>query len=138
MVEISIEYLGQLRSQATHGPSGTQLVTDAPTDNMGRGESFSPTDLVATGLGTCMLTIMGIVAQRDGIDLSGTRVKVVKEMTTTPPRRIARLTVEFHVPATPSDADHKKLENAARTCPVHKSLHPEIETPITFHFGSKG
>lgn len=137
MVEISIEYLGQLRCEAQHGPSGTKLTTDAPTDNMGRGESFSPTDLVATALGTCMLTIMGIVAQRDGIDLAGTRVKVTKEMATTPIRRIGRLTVEFHVPAALSEADQKKLEKAAMTCPVHKSLHPDIDIPIQFHFGKQ-
>jgi len=138
MVEIAIEYLGELRCQATHGPSGTKMVTDAPTDNMGRGESFSPTDLVATALGTCMLTIMGIVAQRDGIDLAGTRVKVTKEMAATPVRRIGRLTVEFHVPARLSEADQIKLQKAALTCPVHKSLHPEIDIPIDFHFGSPG
>ena len=135
MVEITIEYLGELRCQAQHGPSGTKLVSDAPTDNMGRGESFSPTDLVATALGTCMLTIMGIVAQRDGIDLSGTRVKVTKEMVAAPARRIGRLTVEFHVPAALSIPDQKKLEKAALTCPVHKSLHPEVDIPIQFHFG---
>jgi putative redox protein len=138
MVEIAIEYLGELRCQATHGPSGTKMVTDAPTDNMGRGESFSPNDLVATALGTCMLTIMGIVAQRDGIDLAGTRVKVTKEMAATPVRRIGRLTVEFHVPARLSEADQIKLQKAALTCPVHKSLHPEIDIPIDFHFGSPG
>lgn len=138
MVEIAIEYLDELRCQATHGPSGTKLVTDAPTDNMGRGESFSPTDLVATALGTCRLTIMGIVAQRDGIDLAGTRVKVTKEMVVTPVRRIGRLKVEFHVPARLSEADQSKLQKAALTCPVHKSLHPEIDIPIDFHFGSSG
>ena len=134
MVEIAIEYLGELRCQATHGPSGTKMVTDAPTDNMGRGESFSPTDLVATALGTCMLTIMGIVAQRDGIDLAGTRVKVTKEMVVTPVRRIGRLTVEFHVPAPLSEADQSKLQKAALTCPVHKSLHPDVKLPITFEW----
>jgi putative redox protein len=138
MVEISIEYLGQLRCQATHGPSGTKVVTDAPVDNMGRGESFSPTDLVATALGTCMLTIMGIVAQRDGIDLAGTRVKVTKEMVVAPVRRIGRLTVAFHVPARLSEADQSKLQKAALACPVHKSLHPEVEIPVQFHFGSHG
>ncbi|HEY5313992.1 MAG TPA: OsmC family protein [Pirellulales bacterium] len=137
MVEIAIEYLGELRCQATHGPSGTKVLTDAPVDNMGRGESFSPTDLVATALGTCMLTIMGIVAQRDGIDLAGTRVKVTKEMVVAPLRRIGRLTLEFHVPAQLSEADQNKLQKAALTCPVHKSLHPEVEIPVEFHFGSQ-
>ena len=137
MVEIQIEYLGDLRCQAKHGPSGTTLVTDAPTDNMGKGESFSPTDLVATALGTCMLTVMGIVAQRNQINLQGTRVKVTKEMATAPIRRIGRLTVEIHVPAALSEEDRQRLEKAAHTCPVHKSLHPDIDAPVQFHFGAK-
>jgi putative redox protein len=135
MVEIQIAYLGELRCQATHGPSGVKLVTDAPTDNMGKGESFSPTDLVATALGSCMLTIMGIVAQRNKIDLGGTRVKVTKEMSAAPVRRIGRLSVEIDVPAKVSEEDRRRLEQAAHTCPVHKSLHPEIETPIVFRWG---
>jgi len=137
MVEIQIAYLGDLRCEARHGPSGTSLVTDAPIDNMGKGESFSPTDLMATALGTCMLTIMGIVAQRHQIDLQGARVKVTKEMATSPLRRIGRLAVEIHVPATLSQEDQQRLETAAHTCPVHKSLHPDIDAPVRFHFGSK-
>jgi putative redox protein len=134
MVEIQISYQGQLRCQAVHGPSGTVLSTDAPVDNMGRGESFSPTDLVATGLGTCLMTIMGIVAQRHGLDLTGSTVRVTKEMTSAPPRRIARLTVDITVPRSISEDDRRRLENAAHTCPAHRSLHPDIETPITFHW----
>jgi putative redox protein len=135
MIEINIEYLGLLRCEAKHAPSKTTLVTDAPTDNMGKGESFSPTDLVATALGTCMLTVMGIVAQRNQIDLTGTRAKVTKEMATAPIRRIGRLAVEIHVPASLSTEDQQRLEKAAHTCPVHKSLHPDIDSPVTFHFG---
>ena len=135
MVEIQIAYLGELRCQATHGPSGVKLVTDAPVDNMGKGESFSPTDLVATALGSCMLTIMGIVAQRHKLDLSGTRVKVTKEMATTPVRRIGRLPVEIHVPGEISAEDRQRLEQAAYTCPVHKSLHPDIDSPVVFKWG---
>jgi putative redox protein len=134
MVEIQISYQGQLRCQAVHGPSGMVLSTDAPVDNMGRGESFSPTDLVATGLGACMMTIMGIVAQRQGIDLEGSTVHVTKEMTTAPPRRIARLTVDITVPRHVSEDDRRRMEHAAHACPVHKSLHPDIETPIAFHW----
>lgn len=135
MVEINIRYLGGLRCEATHGPSGNRLITDAPVDNQGKGESFSPTDLVATALGTCMLTVMGIVAERNQIDLSDTTVHVTKEMVTTPMRRIGRLTVTIHVPRElPADAQ-KKLEHAAHTCPVHKSLLGEIETPVVFRFG---
>lgn len=135
MVSIQVEYQGDLHCKATHGPSGVELATDAPKDNQGRGEGFSPTDLVATALGSCMLTIMGIAARTQGIDISGATATVEKEMTTAPPRRIARLTVRIHVPHAPSATDREKLERAAHTCPVHKSLHPEIEIPIEFTWG---
>ncbi len=135
MVQINIAYQGQLRCHATHAPSGTTLVTDAPVDNHGKGESFSPTDLVATALGACMLTIMGIVAQRHSLDLSGTTVTVQKEMTLAPPRRISKLTVRIAVPLNLSPDDRTRLENAAHTCPVHRSLHPDIQTPIEFVYG---
>ena len=135
-VEIDIVYEGQLRCRATHGPSKTQLTTDAPVDNHGRGESFSPTDLVATALGTCMTTLMGIVADRNKLDIAGTTVHVVKEMIQEPVRRIGSLRVTIRVPAAKgallSAEDRKKLETAAMHCPVHKSLHPEIQTPIEF------
>ena len=135
MVEIQIVYEGQLHCSATHGPSGTVITTDAPKDNMGKGESFSPTDLVATALGTCIVTTMGIVAQRHGLDISGTKVRVEKHMVTTPIRRIGRLPVEIHVPHELSEEDRRRLENAAVTCPVHKSLHPDVEAPVTFRWG---
>src|ERR1700693_677844 len=110
MFKIEIEHTGGLHSEAVHAQSGTRLITDAPVDNHGRGESFSPTDLVATALGTCMLTIMGILADRDGIDLSGTTVKVGKEMVTSPERRIGRLSVDIHVPAALGEEDQKRLK----------------------------
>jgi putative redox protein len=135
MVQINIAYQGQLRCHATHGPSGTTLVTDAPVDNHGKGESFSPTDLVATALGACMLTIMGIVAERHSLNLAGTTVTVQKEMTLAPPRRISKLTVRIAVPLNLSPDDRTRLENAAHTCPVHRSLHPDIQTPIEFVYG---
>lgn len=135
MVEIQIAYQGELRCQAKHVPSGTMMVTDAPIDNMGKGESFSPTDLVAVALGTCMLTTMGIAARRHEIDLKGATVKVLKEMITSPLRRIGRLPVEIHVPVALSQEHRQRLENAALTCPVHKGLHPDIEAPVTFHWG---
>jgi putative redox protein len=135
MVEMSIRYLGGLRCEAVHGPSDTRLITDAPTDNMGKGESFSPTDLVATALGSCILTTMGIVAQRQGIDMAGARVHVAKEMVTSPHRRIGRLPVTIHMPRELSEDDRKRLENAAHTCPVHRSLHPDVEAPISFRWG---
>ena len=135
MVEISTTYQGQLRCSATHGPSGNTLLTDAPKDNMGKGEAFSPTDLVATALATCVLTTMGIVAQRHNLDITGATAKVTKEMVTTPIRRIGRLPVTVKMPKKLSDEDQKRLENAAHTCPVHKSLHTDIEAPITFTWG---
>lgn len=132
MVEINIAYEGGLRCRAQHGPSDTELVTDAPVDNHGKGESFSPTDLVATALGTCVATIMGILAERHNIDLTGMQITVEKEMVAEPVRRIGRLPVTVRVPGQVSDADRKRLENGARTCPVHKSIHPDIDAPITF------
>jgi putative redox protein len=135
MVEINVLYNGQLRTTATHGPSGNSLITDAPKDNMGKGEAFSPTDLVATALATCILTTMGIVAQRSNIDMTGATARVTKEMVTSPIRRIGRLAVTVRMPKKLSDEDQKRLENAAHTCPVHKSLHPDVEAPISFSWG---
>jgi putative redox protein len=131
-VRIDIGYRGELRCAATHGPSGETLLTDAPVDNHGKGESFSPTDLVATALGSCMLTLMGIFAARHEIDLRGSSVVVHKEMTATAPRRIAKLTSEIHVPLPANHPQRDALERAALTCPVHESLRPEIERPVTF------
>lgn len=135
MVEITIRYEGDLRSTAIHGPSGTAMRTDAPVDNMGRGESFSPTDLVATALGTCILTILGIVSKRDRIPIEGATIKVTKDMTTEPPRRIARLGVTVNIPQKLSDEQKQRLINAANTCPVKKSLHPDIDVPTQWNWG---
>jgi putative redox protein len=132
MVDIYTDYQGGLRCEATHGPSGNKVLTDAPVDNHGKGESFSPTDLVATALGACMLTVMGIIAERHGLSLEGAKTHVVKEMTTTPPRRIARLVVRIDMPPGLSAEDRQRLENAAHACPVHKSLHPDIDIPVEF------
>lgn len=133
-VEINAQYVGNLRVEAIHGPSGNQLHTDPPTDNGGKGESFSPTDLVATALGTCVLTIMALVAERHDVALQGTRIRVLKEMISTPTRRIGRLETTVTVP--PHAVDdlemRQRLETAARKCPVHQSLHPEIDAPIQF------
>jgi len=135
MVEIRMTYEGQLRCTATHGPSGNTLLTDAPKDNMGKGESFSPTDLVTTALGTCMLTTMGISAQRNNIPFDGASAKVGKEMVTTPLRRIGQLAVEIVVPMQHSPEDERRLRAAALSCPVHKSLHPDVKIPVTFYWG---
>jgi len=133
MVTIDIEYEGSLHCAARHAPSGARIATDAPVDNAGRGESFSPTDLVATALGTCIATIMGIWAQRHDVDLTGMRVQVEKHMRADP-RRIGRLPVEVHVPVVLDDRQQTSLENAARLCPVRNSLHTDIAAPITFHY----
>jgi uncharacterized OsmC-like protein len=136
MVEIDISYEGELRCGAVHGPSGDHLNTDAPADNHGRGEAFSPTDLVATALGSCMLTIMGIVAQHDGISLDGTRVRVRKLMSDDLPRRITRLEVELAVPLSKDHPGREKLEAAAMACPVKQSIHPDIAVPVNFQWNS--
>ena len=132
MVRITTAYEGGLRCRATHGPSGTTLVTDAPVDNHGKGESFSPTDLVATALGACMMTIMGIVAERHSVDLRGMKVETTKEMTAAPPRRIASLRTTITVPLPADHPQRALLEQAALSCPVHGSLHPDVEAPIEF------
>ena len=134
MVKISLAYEGSLRCRATHGPSGQSLQTDAPVDNHGRGESFSPTDLVATALGSCMATLLGIIADRHHLDLRGMEIVVSKEMSTEAPRRIARLATTIGIPLPPDHPQRKVLENAALTCPVHQSLHPEIEKPLDFQW----
>ena len=134
MVKIDIDYTGDLRCTARHGPSGVTLQTDAPVDNHGRGELFSPTDLVATGLGTCMATILGIAAERKGWNLGGMRVQVVKEMTQTSPRRIASLSVELFMPEGIAESDRPLIEKMVHSCPVHQSLHPDIRVPITVHW----
>ena len=131
-VEINIVYQGNLRCIATHGPSKQVLSTDAPVDNGGKGEAFSPTDLVATGLGACVMTIMDLVARRSGLDLTGMKVHVIKEMASTPVRRIASLQAVVSLPQglALSAADRAKLEHAAQTCPVKQSLHPDIQVTI--------
>lgn len=130
MVEITINYKGELRCQSQHGPSGQLLETDAPVDNNGKGETFSPTDLVASALGSCMATIMGIVAERREISLEGLSIKVGKVMADDMPRRIAALPVRIEMPMEESSPFKVLMVNAALTCPVHQSLHPDIKVPI--------
>lgn len=132
MVEISVKYTGDLHCEAMHGPSHSSISTDAPTDNRGKGASFSPTDLVATALGTCMTTTMSFVAADHGIDLRGLTVRVRKEMSKDAPRRIIGLPSEVHFPLPPDCPQRALLEKTALNCPVHKSLPPEIERPTTF------
>jgi putative redox protein len=134
MVKITGEYQGELHCTATHEPSGATLSTDAPKDNQGRGEAFSPTDLAATALATCMATIMALAARKQGIELRGLRYEVTKEMASQGPRRIARLATQFWIPLPRTDATAKLLDDAAHSCPVHLSLDRSIEKPIVFHW----
>jgi len=133
-VKISCEYLGNLRVRATHGPSGTVLITDAPVDNQGKGESFSPTDLTATSLATCIMTILGIQAKGLNLDFRGLRVEVEKHMTAQPPRRIAKLEAMIQMPAGIAEELHDRLIRAANACPVKQSLHPDIEIVLTWNW----
>src|ERR1700688_328995 len=132
MVKVSIKYTGDLHCDATHGPSQSKIGTDAPTDNKGKGEAFSPTDLVATALGTCMSTIMGMKAEDLGLNLKGMTVDVKKEMSKDAPRRIIGLPSEVHIPLPPDCPQRSLIEQAALNCPVHKSLPNEISRPTTF------
>ncbi|MCP5545371.1 MAG: OsmC family protein [Akkermansiaceae bacterium] len=134
MVEIKVAYEGELHCSAVHGPSGNTLVTDAPVDNNGRGEAFSPTDLVATSLGACMCTVIGIVARRKEIDVEGMNVTVRKFMSEDTPRRISRLELDLDMPLSAGHPDRAVLESAARGCPVHHSIHPDIEVVMNWRW----
>lgn len=129
MVKISIDYTGGLHCVAKHGPSGTEIETDAPADNKGKGESFSPTDLVATALASCMATTAAIATADHGVDLSGMTVKIEKQMSKDAPRRIVGLPCEVHIPHPPDHPQRAVIEHAIRNCPVHNSLPAEIERP---------
>ncbi|MBC6697312.1 OsmC family protein [Hymenobacter puniceus] len=135
MSTATARYTGNLRTEATHTASGTTILTDAPVDNHGRGESFSPTDLVSAALGACMMTIMGIVAARQNLDLTGVTYEVTKHMSAEP-RRIRQIDVQFRLPASLSEKERTILENAAHTCPVALSLHPEIKQEVQFSYES--
>ncbi len=132
VTRIDSRYEGQLRCQASHGPSGTRLETDAPIDNQGKGERFSPTDLVGTALSTCILTIMGIVAERHGWDLDGCSARVEKSMTQEAPRRIALLEVWIELPAHLDEKARRVLQKAGENCPVKLSL--EESVPMRLHW----
>ena len=132
MVEITGRYLGDLSVQATHGPSGATVTMDAPVDHDGLGRSFSPTDLVATALGACIVTVIAIVARRRNVEIGQPTFKVTKEMVADPTRRIGRLVTTVTLPASIADAERSILERAAHTCPVHKSLGENVQSPIEF------
>lgn len=134
MVEIKLSYEGELHCSAIHTPSGNALVTDAPVDNNGRGQAFSPTDLVATALGSCMATVIGIVAGRKNIAVEGMTVVVRKGMSDDTPRRISRLELDIVMPLPADHPDREVLESAARGCPVHHSIHPDIEVVMNWEW----
>ncbi len=127
-------YIGDLRTEATHVRSGIKMITDAPPDNKGKGESFSPTDLLATALGSCMLTIMGIAAREHGFNIDGTEVRIWKIMVADP-RRVGEVKIDLTFPKNNySDKQKKIIERSAYTCPVYLSLHPELKKTIMFNF----
>lgn len=129
-----VVYLGELRTECFH-EGGARLVTDAPRDNEGKGEQFSPTDLFTVSLGSCVLTIMGIAARKHNFNLIGATAEVEKEMSQEPPRRVVRIVVRVSCPPCPDEGLRKKLEHAGMACPVHYSLHPDIRQEISFTWG---
>ena len=134
METVRTHYIGGLRTKAHHVSSQNELITDAPLDNKGRGEAFSPTDLLATSLGSCALTIMGIAANEHGFDIDGTDVKITKIMASNP-RRVSEVVVEFDFPKNNySEKEKKIIRLAADTCPVNQSLHPDLKKTFIFNF----
>ncbi|MBP7867919.1 MAG: OsmC family protein [Acidobacteria bacterium] len=131
---MEIEYQGDLHCEAVHVQSGHRLATDAPLDNQGKGETFSPTDLVATGYATCIATILGILARKHGTDLKGMKLTVIKEMAPKPTRRIGSLLVEIHMPPGVEPALRQRFSHAADLCPVGQSLHPDVETDVVIRY----
>jgi len=134
METVRTKYISDLRTEATHVRSGVKLTTDAPVDNQGKGEFFSPTDLLATSLGSCMLTIMGIAARTHGFNIDGTEVSITKIMGTDP-RRVVEIVVELTFPHNNYSAKERKLlELSAKECPVANSLHPDLKQNVIFKF----
>lgn len=133
-VRVAIDYEGKLHCKAVHAPSSVALATDAPRDNQGLGASFSPTDLVGTALGTCMLTTMAIVAKKSGVELGPMSATVDKEMVADPKRRIGKLTVAITMPASLDAAMRKQMEETAHTCPVALTLAPSTEVALSFTY----
>lgn len=128
-----VKYLGGLRTESEHLQSGSKMITDAPVDNHGKGEAFSPTDTVANALATCMLTVMGIKAESLEIDMAGASAEVTKTMSSEP-RRISKIDLHINFPASYTEKATKILENTGRTCPVVQSLHPDIVKNISFSY----
>ena len=135
MADIEMIYLGNLSVRCIHSETEAEIITDAPKDNHGRGEMFSPTDLVAASLGSCVLTLVGIMAQKLKVDVSGMKARVTKEMVSKPVRRIGKISVNVECPYSFPDEVKNKLEEAGRGCPVHHSLHPDIIQEFQFTWG---
>ena len=134
MTTLTTNYRGALRTENVHTRSGNVVITDAPVDNNGKGEAFSPTDLVCTALSSCMLTTMGILADREGVDLKGLKTEVIKIMGSAP-RKIAEIQITLsHDSLTATDVQKQKLRNAALTCPVVLSLHDSVKQTVVFNF----
>lgn len=133
MTTAKVTYQGDLRTQSIHLQSNNQIITDAPTDNHGKGEAFSPTDLLASSLGSCMLTIMGIKADSMDLDISGTTAEVTKVMAAEP-RRVSEVHIEIQFQQSFDERTQKVLEQAALNCPVAKSVHPDIQQVVNFHY----
>lgn len=134
MITVKTTYLGNLRTESLHLQSGTKIVTDAPTDNRGKGESFSPTDLLATSLGTCILTIMGIKAMDNHIDIEGTRLEITKIMANDP-RRVFEVAMDFYFPNKNYSSEERQLiESVAGISPVPLSVHTELKQTVRFHW----
>ena len=131
MATIETTSLGDLRTEATHLQSGTKIITDAPIDNQGKGEAFSPTDLLAASLGSCMLTIMGIKARASNIDIDGTTISITKIMAADP-RRVGEIVINFKFPKEYTEKEQLLLERAALTCPVYYSLHEDLKKTVDF------
>ncbi len=131
MVQMNVTYQGEKHCELTHGPSGVKISTDAPRDNMGLGQAFSPTDLLSVSLASCILTTMAIIFEKDGIDLKGAWSSVGKEMTGAP-RRVGKISLEIHLPKKLTAEQRQKLEPIAEECPVHRSLHPDLIKNVHF------
>ena len=131
MVRTTLVYKDEKNCEITHEPSGTKIITDAPKDNGGRGETFSPTDLMGVALASCVVTTIAIVGEKQGINFVGSSASVEKVMTGAP-RRIQSLTLQVRLPASLTPEQRKQMEEIARTCPVHRSIHPDVQMPMTF------
>ena len=135
MPTVETIYTGELRTEATHLLSGNKLITDAPPDNQGRGEYFSPTDLVATALGSCMVTVMGIASRGHNFNIDGSKLVITKIMTAEAPRRIAEVVIDITFPENYSEKVKKIIEYTVKNCPVALSLHPDVKQTVTLRYG---